>query len=273
MTNTRRTARRQRFLPAALVLFGGVALTAPAQAQLTVSPADLTLVPGTAAVGSFTVSNESRAPVQATLYQNDWDRDEDGENRFLPPGSVVGSCGDRVKVFPATLRLEPGSRQSIRVSAEPGAYPSPCWTVVFVESSPRPAPGRSRIVYVTRLGVKVYVVPPGMVRDAEVLAFALEKKRQTPGGAVVDTSQDELAVTVRNSGGVPFQVAGRIEIRNLGDQVVQTIRIDEVPVLPGAVRRLHADLPVLPQGQYVALAILSYGGDDDLAAQLSLEIR
>lgn len=274
MNTTRRTARRrQRFLPAALVFFGAVVSTAPAWAQLTVSPAELTLVPGGVAAASFSVGNESRTAVQATLYLNDWDRDDDGENRFHPTGTVVGSCGDRVKIFPATLRVEPGSRQSVRVTAEPGTYASPCWTVVFVEAAPRPAPGQSRIVYVTRLGVKVYVVPPGMVREAEITGFALEKRHQTATGPAVDTTQDELAVRVRNTGGVPLMFSGRVEVRNLGDQVVRSIAVDEVPVLPGSSRRIPVQLPVLPAGQYVVLAILTYGGEDDIAAQLALEIR
>lgn len=274
MSTTRRTARRrQRFLPAALVFFGVIASATPARAQLTVSPAELTLVPGGAAAATFSVGNESRTAVQATLYLNDWDRDEDGENRFLPSGTVVGSCGDRVKIFPATLRIEPGSRQSVRVTADPGTYVSPCWTVVFVESAPRPAPGESRIVYVTRLGVKVYVVPPGMVREAEITGFALEKRRQTVSGPAVDTTQDELALRVRNIGGVPLMFEGRVEVRNLGDQVVRSIPVTEVPVLPGATRRIPVQLPVLPTGQYVVLAIMTYGGEDDIAAQLALEIR
>lgn len=273
MNTTRRTARRWQLLPAALVFFGGVVSAAPARGQLTVSPAELTLVPGAAGAASFTVGNEARIPVQATLYLNDWDRDDNGENRFVPSGTLVGSCGDRVKIFPATVRIEPGSRQSIRVTADPGVYASPCWTVVFVESAPRPAPGQSRIVYITRLGVKVYVVPTGMTRDAEVTGFALEKKRQLPNGPVVDTTQDELAIRVRNTGGVPLQIGGRVEIRDLNNTVVQTVRVEEIPVLPGAGRRITSTLPVLPSGKYVVLAILTYGGEDDLAAQIELEIR
>ena len=273
MNNPRGTARRQRFLPAALVLFGGLALATPTRAQLTVSPAELVLIPGTTPAASFTVENDTRAPVQATLYMNDWDRNDDGENAFFPTGTVVGSCGDRVKVFPQTLRIEAGARQSVRLTSEGGTYPSPCWTIVFVETGARPGTGQSRVVYVTRIGVKVYVLPSGLGRDAEVSGFALEKRHQTSGGEAVDTTQDEFALRVHNTGGLPVHFEGRIEIRDLGDNLVRTVKIDDFPVLPGAARRVGIALPTLPQGQYVALAMLSYGGEDDLAAQLSLVIR
>lgn len=274
MHTTRRTARRQRFLPAALVFFGGLCLSAPpAQGQFTVAPAEIQLTPGTNPAASFVVENEGRTAIQATLYLNDWERNNDGENVFLPLGSTVGSCGDRVKVFPQTLRIEGGGRQSVRVSVEGTNFPSPCWTIVFVENAPRPSQGQSRVVYVTRIGVKVYVVPSGLVTDAEVTGFTLEKRHQTTSGPAVDTTQDELALRLRNTGGLPARFSGRVEFRDLANAVAATATIDEFPLLPGASRRVGIPLPVLPPGKYVALAVVGFGGEDDLAAQLELEIR
>ena len=273
MSNTRGTARRQRFLPAALVLFGGVAVAAPAAAQLTVNPSEIVLIPGVAPAASFTVANDGRTQIQATVYQNDWDRNDDGENAFYPTGTVVGSCGDRVKVFPQTVQIEPGTRQAIRVSTEGSTFPSPCWTIVFVENAPRPSTGASRIVYVMRIGVKIYVLPPGLTKDAEVTGFALEHRHQTPSGPAVDTTQEEFGLRVHNTGGVPLHFEGRVEIRDLGNNVVATQKVEDFPVLPGAQRRVAIAIPTLRPGKYVALAVLGYGGDDDLAAQLDLEIR
>lgn len=273
MSNSRGTARRQRFLPAALVLFGGVAFAAPAAAQLTVTPSEIVLVPGVTPAASFSVENRGQGQIQATLYQNDWDRNDDGENVFYPIGTVVGSCGDRVKVFPQTVQVEPGAKQSIRVSTEGATFPSPCWTIVFVENAPRPARGPSRIVYVMRIGVKVYVLPPNLPKDAEVTGFQMEHRRQTAAGATVDTTQEEFALRVHNSGGVPLHFEGRVEIRDLANNVVATQKVEDFPVLPGAQRRVGIPIPVLRPGSYVALAVLGYGGEDDLAAQLALDIR
>lgn len=274
MTTTRRAARRwQRFLPAALFFFGGIASAVPTAAQLTVSPAEIALVPGTTPAASFVVESDARTTIQVTIYQNDWDRNNDGENAFFPQGTVVGSCGDRVKVFPQTLRIEPGSRQSVRVTSEGGIFPSPCWTIVFVESAPRPAQGQSRVIYVTRIGVKVYVLPPGLTADAEVTGFALERRKQVPSGPAVDTTQDELAIRVHNSGGLPVHFGGRVEIRDLQNKVIATVQVEDFPVLPGSSRRIGIAIPVVPPGKYIALAVLGYGADDDLAAQIELEIR
>ena len=273
MTSTRRTARRrQRFLPAALLFLGTLCGT-PAAAQLSATPTEITLVPGSIPTASITVQNEGTSPQQALVYLNDWDRDDKGGNQFYPVGTTIGSCGDRVKVFPSTIRLEAGARQALGVSIEGAEFRSPCWTVVFVETTHRPSTGATRIVYVTRVGVKVYVVPPNLPLDAEITGFALEHRIQVPGGPPVDTTQDELALRVHNIGGQQAKFVGRIEIRDLQNKVVSTINIDEFPVLPGAGRRFAAPLPTLPPGKYIALAVVSYGGEDDLAAQLELEIH
>jgi P pilus assembly chaperone PapD len=270
---TRGTARRQRFLPAALVFFGGLALAAPTAAQLTVTPSEIVLVPGITPAASFTVENRGQALIQATLYQNDWDRNDDGENAFYPVGTVVGSCGDRVKVFPQTVQVQPGVKQSIRVSTEGRNFPSPCWTIVFVEDAPRPARGQSRIVYVMRIGVKVYVLPSGLPKDAEVTGFQMEHRHQVASGPAVDTTQEEFALRIHNTGGMQLHFEGRVEIRDLANKVVATQKIEDFPVLPGAQRRVGIAIPTLPAGHYVALAVVGYGGEDDLAAQLDLEIR
>lgn len=273
MISTRRAARRQRYLLAALVLFGGAVSSAPAVAQLTVSPAEIVLIPGTTPAASFLVANDGFGTIQATLYQNDWDRNDDGENAFHPLGTQVGSCGDRVQTFPSILRLDAGGRQSVRVSIEGGDFPSPCWTIVFVESAPRASTAQSRVVYVTRIGVKVYVLPTGLSADAEITGFAVEKRRQVPSGPAVDTTQDELALRIRNSGGLPTRFSGQVEYRDLQNRVAATVKIEDFPVLPGATRRVAIELPRLAPGRYVALAVLGFGGDDDLAAQLEVDVR
>lgn len=267
MELTRGSARRH--LAAALFLS---LIAAPAAAQLTVSPSELQLTPGNMAATSFSVRNEDQSPVQATLYLNDWERDENGANQFDTLGSKVGSCRDRVDVFPMNVRIAPGTTQPIRVSLKPSdTLKTPCWTIVFVETTPRPGRGTIQITYISRMGIKVYVVPATATLDAEITGFATEKARPR-AGEEVDTTKNEFAVYVRTIGTAQIRAKGQVEIRRPDNSLAATVPIGEAPILPGSQRRIAIAIPTLPPGRYVALALIGFGGEDDLAAQTELTV-
>ena len=267
MQLTRRSARR--LLAAALFLS---LIAVPASAQLSVNPSEIQLVPGSTPAASFTVGNDDRNPVQANLYLNDWVRNEVGENQFEAIGSLPGSCGDRVEVFPLTIRVAPGVSQAVRVSLKAtDTLRTPCWTIVFVETAPRPSTSNVRVSHVTRLGVKVYVTPAGAVQDAEIAGFGAEPI-MARAGIPADSTRREFAVYVRSTGGLQVRVSGQIEIRRPNNSLAMTVPIRETPILPGSTRRIAVDLPTLPSGRYVALAVVGFGGQDDLAAQAEITI-
>ena len=261
-----RTTRRAAACLAAFVLVGGSAQQAAA--QLAVDQVEMFLDPHALGRGvqSFNVSNESDQVVEATLYLNDWDRDEDGENRFVESGRLAQSCGRYLRVFPQSLRLPPHSYQAVRVALEGAdSLRRSCWSVLFVESSTQPpAQGKGQrraITYVTRLGVKIYVVPPNLAKDGDVVDVALR-----------DSTVRRVVVTFRNTGAVPLWPHGNLEVRRLDGSVAATVPIDEFPVLPGSARRITIALPSLPHGRYVALALIDYGGQDIAGGQIQLDV-
>lgn len=241
--------------------------------QLAVDQVELFLEPqaGGRRAASFNVLNESDLVVEAAVYLNDWERDESGEHRFLPSGQLRESCGRYLKVFPLSLRLPPHSSQAVRVTLDGAdSLRAACWSILFVESGvPQQTPGR-QITYITRLGVKVYAVPSGLVRDGEieqVLVRPRPRARPLP-----DSSAQELVVAFRNTGGLPLWSRGRVEFRRLDNSVAATLELAEFPVLPGALRRLAVGVPSLPSGRYVALALLDYGGSDIAGGQVQIEV-
>jgi len=239
----------------------------PLQAQMRVDNADLWLT-ASASVGTFTVANEGTEVLQFTLENADWDRAEDGANRFYPAGSTPSSCERALEVFPRQLRLTAGASQTVRVSLRADSLPSrACWSLVFVQTEPPQAQQRSSAVrYVTRIGVKIYYTPPQTVTLAEIEGFV-----QLPKVAPQDSNAVELAV--RNTGTRPVGLEGTVEIRRADNFVVARIPVETIPVLPAALRRIRVNLPKLDPGVYVALAVFDYGADEDLAAQTPVEIR
>lgn len=257
---------------AAVVL--GLVLPAAGAAQLAVDRLEIFFEPGSGAeqVASFDVANEGNRLVEATVYVRDWERRPDGEHVFSPSGSIAGSCGRFLRVFPQGLRLPPGARQTVRVALEGAdSLRAACWSVVFVENTPEPAQRGRQITYVTRLGVKVYGLPAGLVRDGEVDTLFL---RAAPSAGGRPAAQGrEFALSFTNTGGQPLWARGRIEVRRLDNSVAAQVEVPEFPVLPGARRELAVDVPTLSTGRYVALALIDFGGAEIVAAQLEFEVR
>jgi P pilus assembly chaperone PapD len=265
-----RGARRAVGLLAALLVSG----TAPrtARAQLSVDQVEVFLDPHAPGRGaaSFNVSNESDQVVEVAVYVNDWDRDQDGEHRFLPSGRLPHSCGPYLRVFPLSLRLAGRSSQAVRVALQGAdSLTAACWSIVFVETAATPQATGRQVTYITRLGVKVYVIPPGLPRTGEITEVQVRSAARRPPAA---GSGRELVVRFHNTGGVPLWPHGRAEFRRLDNSVAASADIPEFPVLPGAVRRVTVAVPALPRGRYVALALVDYGGAEIAGGQAELEV-
>ena len=259
----------------AAVLFLAAA-PATARAQLTIDQLELQLDPGSVdrKVGVFSITNEGTEAVQVALHAEDWDRAESGENRFFPLGSQAHSCGEKLSIFPLSMRLEPGAVGQVRVSAAGLAGSTDaCWQIVFAETArpPRPAGAQRAILYVVRTGVKVYVESAGLQKDGAIEDVALARHLLPNGQAAVPAARD-LVVAFRNTGGSSLRTTGRVEFRRADNSVAAVATIAEFPTLPGARRNVAVALPTLAAGKYTALAMLDFGGSEIAAGQIDVDI-
>ncbi len=218
-----------------------------------------------ARVASFNVANEGGAPAQVSIYLADWDRREDGEHRFQPSGTLPHSCAKYLQVFPLGLQLPAGARQAVRLTLKGSdSLTAACWSIAFVETNAPARTGRGRqITYVTRLGVKIYVLPPGLAKEGEVEDMAVQRG---------DSGRKQIGITFRVTGGLPLWVHGTLEYRRGDNSVAATDSIAEFPVLPDARRRVALPLHRLAPGKYLALALLDYGGSEIAAGQIPVDV-
>src|SRR6185503_5160082 len=258
----------------------GVVVSQPASAQLLVDPLEVTMV--TAANGrvsaSFSLSNTTDKPVQATITRSDWDRVENGDNRFLPAGTSGTSCGAMLTASPLSIRVEPHASRIIRLSLQDAAaVRKECWDIFFVEEVPQRAAVRGNsLQYIFRTGVKVYVAPPGLPRDGAVEAMAIEDVAVTPAASStpasktsVPATKKQVAIRFHNTGGVHLLAKGRLEFRRLDNSLAAEAPIAEFPTLPGATRKVMVDTPSgLAPGDYVVLALIDFGGAELVAGQI-----
>jgi P pilus assembly chaperone PapD len=263
----------------------GVVVSQPASAQLLVDPLEVTMV--TAANGrvsaSFSLSNTTDKPVQATITRSDWDRVENGDNRFLPVGTSGTSCGAMLTASPLSIRVEPHASRIIRLSLQDAAaLRKECWDIFFVEEVPQRAAVRGNsLQYIFRTGVKVYVAPPGLPRDGAVEAMTIEDVAVKPAASSTPASRTsapatkkQVAIRFHNTGGVHLLAKGRLEFRRLDNSLAAEAPIAEFPTLPGATRKVMVDAPSgLAPGDYVVLALIDFGGAELVAGQIDFQAK
>jgi P pilus assembly chaperone PapD len=225
------------------------------------------------------VSNEFDRRMQAILYISDWDRDSTGQNRFFPTGTLPRSCHGLVQVSPAQLSMEPRSQQAVRINlVGADTVSQACWSIVFVELQDpiRLQQGGGRSVQaILRVGTKVFVEPRNVTRSGDIVDMRIAPHALTPDeiqNPPADTARNDVVLKFQNTGGTQVRVGGRIEIRRPDNTVAATLKLDEFPVLPGAVRRIAVPISTLASGKYIAIALLDFGGADIAGGQVEFEM-
>jgi P pilus assembly chaperone PapD len=265
-----------------------VVVSQPASAQLLVDPLEVTMTTaGNSRVSaSFSLSNTTDAPVQATITRQDWNRVENGDNRFLPAGSTGTSCGAMLSASPLSIRIDPHTARIIRLGVQNAAALSKeCWDIFFVEEVPQRAPVKGNsLQYIFRTGVKVYVAPPGLARDGQVEDMSVEDVPVKPAAsataaklsmtATPPATKRQISIRFHNTGGMQLLAKGRLEFRRLDNTLAMQVPITEFPTLPGAVRKLSVDVPSgLTPGDYVVLALIDFGGAELVAGQIDYQAK
>ncbi len=266
----------------------GILVSQSASAQLLVDPLEVTIfAAGTNRVAaSFSLANTSDKVVQATITRSDWDRAENGDNRFVSAGSSGTSCGAILGVSPLSVRVEPHGSRVVRLSLQPGAaLTKECWDIFFVEEVPqRSSTKGNSLQYIFRTGVKVYVAPPGLSRDGAIENMAVEDvavpratSSTTPVktvSSVTPTTKRQISVRFHNTGGMHLLGKGRLEFRRLDNSLAAEVPIPEFPTLPGATRKVMIDVPGnLAAGDYVVLALVDFGGAELVAGQIDYQAK
>lgn len=262
-----RVALRLRRVALFALVFGAVAR--PAQAQLSIDRGEMELRASgdvQARSGVLIVRNASATRVQGVVMLEDWDRAPDGANRFHTSGQLPHSCAPDLRVFPATMNLEPGESQSVRVEYTGTERATECTSLVVVEEARGAASRTSGVTINTRMGLKVYVAPTSSQPGGEVTDLTVAPMT-APGTSAT------LTATYRNDGTRHAMAKGRLEIRRDDNSIVTTVDLPSVYALAGAVMQSKAALPDLPAGKYILLAIYDFGGSELAAAQLEYEVK
>lgn len=267
---------RKSCLPAVAAI---ALLSAPiqfAQAQITVDRESVMLNPENAAERSanLTVRNNGSSDMRVSVALEDWDVDASGASHWRKAGAVAGSCGRRVSVSPAALKLAPGEQQTVRVALKSDAkFDAECWSAAVVRAAgvraavprtnvPREAgAGKSTNDSTTAVqnSIPLFVTPSGLNIDGELSDMYV--------------AGDSLEVIYKNTGKQRTNIVGQVQVQTPDETVVLTVPLDSATVLAGATRKFRLAMPKLPKGQYVLVAIVDFGGEEMTAVQAALDMR
>ena len=245
------------FAHLAAIAFLGI-LTQPLSAQIAVSPVTIEFndMADSPVTRTLSVANQGAVARSVDIHFMDFDQAEDGSHQFYEFGTHERTCSGRLHADVAAVVIPAESSRPVGVTMNPDNHS--CYAMAFVQVNSLRTDGGPRLNQ--RVGVKVYGT----------------SSEHTPEGSVDDLSLDEsdLRLTVTNSGERILRASGRVELRHEDGELVDTLRIRGWSVLPTSTRTRVFDLPEdLPSGNYLAVAVLDYGGPVRIGRRAELTIR
>jgi hypothetical protein len=274
---TFRFLHHYRKLTPALAVLCLAALPAPAHAQygLALSPmrTELNLVAGSQRSGSLAIANDSREPGRFRAEILDLSIDREAVPQFEKdiPSEAGFSCKDWVTANPMEAVIA-GSGQAIvrytfRVPANTPARTYHC----ALGFTGLPDPNKQReaigIVSLLRLTSTFYITVGNPKPAGEVKQIAIEKINAP------ETAGYRAVITVENTGLTNLRGAGKVEIVNEDNEVVQSSAFPTVVILPSRTQRLPIVLEKkLTDGNYTLRTRVNLGNGEIEEAALRFQL-
>jgi len=125
--------------------------------ELEVTPGTLMFKtnPGSSQTQQIFVRNKAKTEQSFVFNLGDWLTDEQGEVKYLAPGTTARSCADWITVSPSLVTLQPNESVKVNVTMlVPNDNSSTKWAVLFVQSAVEKT-GAKAIDKDVQMGLKV----------------------------------------------------------------------------------------------------------------------
>jgi hypothetical protein len=265
---------KKRYIVLALLLFATCLWPKPAPAQFDISLSpllvQLDMAPGSRKMFSVFVNNENdQRTVNLIVYSMDMIETEQGAYKVVDKGQSEFSCADWMRIQDTSFALAPNASKEIKVQimAPPNVFGGRYGAVV-VEVVPEAAPSGQKLGSVqyhfrmpafVELSVKRF---GGLARKASISDFKVE--RVTRASMIRELGGPGLGFTasVKNEGNVHVEGTGSLIIKDQNGRTKRRVPLGggRGIVIPGATVEFQSFLKEPPVGQYVARAVVSFGG-------------
>lgn len=256
-----------------------LAASSLAWAQIGVSAlsVDVTLAPGGSFTGALEVINKGPKPREFRVEVKDYDRNIEGGLVLLEAGTHPRSLAKFLLTTPLSFTLQPDQKQLISFTIQiPASESGPHWAAL-IATSPVPAADPQgtgtdpQQIPITIAAEEQFVIkirhtdPTNAINQGRITGMqVLLPEEDKPLRVLLD--YEDIGTTFQ-------QPKGEVRFINARGDVVAKVDIQPFPMLPGGKRRLEIPFDQrIPSGDYVALAILDFGGDFLLGAQARFKI-
>lgn len=244
-----------------------------AQGAVSVQPNAIihTASPGGSVTQQLRLDNPGSAPLDISIYPGDWQHDSSGQIDYFPAGTLETSAANWLTIDATSLQLAAGSQATINytVTVPADAAPGSYWAALFAEGvDPSVDQSQALTTFRLRTAHMVYVNIPPATTGGRITGIL----GQAP---VTEDDPYTMQLTYLNEGNTVQILTGRIEIRSVAGELIETITMDRQMALPGVSRNFVMQLygPV-PAGDYLALALLNYGDiETDVAGEFVFRLE
>jgi len=223
--------------------------------------------PGEADKVTFSVKNIGDSPEEVRVLLKDWSLDQQGERVIYEPGQHSNSLSPFLSYSPKKFKLQPKESKQVTVNLSVKENRTgPHWSMFMVAGRP--------IKKVEQGNVNVRISAAYPVNIIQTDPGTYTKKGQISSLKVANKSKKkEVNVNFENTGTVPLEPAGRIEVRDLSGTTVTKLNISRFQVLPSGTRKITKRIDNLESGNYIVLAIVDFGGNYKVAKQKRFEVE
>jgi P pilus assembly chaperone PapD len=231
----------------------------PAAADISLDVTPLRLELKVEAGGEYTdaieVTNLGDAPVRLKAYLQDWFLDEVGTPNFQTVGLQPRTASPWVGAAPSDFLLDPGEAETVRFTvtvpghATTGGYHAS----IMLETNPVQtlSPEERGVVIRGRVATILYVTVGEPEADVQIREMARLTR---------EDGSEAVTLRLENTGGAFFRLAGALEMVAQDRDLLTSVELPDVPVLPGTTRTVTIDLPEGVGNAFLARARIDVKG-------------
>jgi len=216
---------------------------------------------GTTYTGKIEVKNPSEEPKEVKAYLQDWVFiDDQGAKKILPPGSVINSCANWIKIVPQEFTVPAFGKRTINYSVDiPEGASGGYYAILFCESflgEPEVLQQQQQ----TAVAIVPIAVRVGFLFTVEIAGTSERKVEITDLSINRRDNNYLMDLVYSNTGNVDIKANGNFSVMDKHGMVYARGQFDDTYTLPKDKAKFSGKWKdILPKGTYDLILTIDLG--------------